>query len=120
MNNITETDFLNLLTHAFHPKETLKNVKSLANNHPKFREAYVILVKNFLDSVEEAVKDLKNKNCEEIHKKICKIKPAVSKMPDEIKSYFLDYLTGSAANIIKEQNMKKELERAVQFINEND
>ena len=61
MNNITETDFLNLLTHAFHPKETLKNVKSLANNHPKFREAYVILVKNFLDSVEEAVKDLKNK-----------------------------------------------------------
>ena len=41
-------------------------------------------------------------------------------MPDEIKSFFLDYLTGSVANIIKEQNMKKELERAVQFINEND
>ena len=88
MNKITETDFSNLLIHGFHPKETLKNVKSLANNHPKFREACVILVKNFLDSVEEAVKDLKNKNCEEIHKKICKIKPAVSKMPDEIKSFF--------------------------------
>ena len=44
----------------------------------------------------------------------------MSKMPDEIKSFFLDYLTGSVANIIKEQNMKKELERAVQFINEND
>ena len=61
LNKITETDFSNLLIHGFHPKETLKNVKSLANNHPKFRKAYVILVKNLLDSVEDAVKDLKIK-----------------------------------------------------------